>query len=399
MIKDVFGNFLRSIHYSIPVSLRHFYMPLVNTIRNLKLIFPKLYYIEGEESSGGSQMKVAYVGLDERILNYWLELFFTQKTLTKTEISIPVWKIRTFLRHNAEKADLALIELNNVTKPIVNLQCGFLLPRWLEVMLNVDAPLRIRQIDTLKRRIRKFNLTCEKRYAVSDLAFFYKRMYVPYISTRHKDASVIADYIVILDLFNQKGSQLYFILKDGEPVAGAIDSVQGKILRMGVIGVLDGRQDLFNMGVVGASYYFRMLDYKERNLHLVNMGGTSPILTDGLTQYKLSLGAEIAKARDMGDLKIMLLPLRDSLAVKNVLKSNPFIYLGKKNTYRGIFCSPDEAEKAGFLEIYKRTACDNIKETIVYCFNEVNNMSDWIEKEPGEEVKYMPYKIGDRIKT
>jgi hypothetical protein len=395
----MFVDSLTKLHTALPVSIRNIYLPAIHAFQSIRMFFPKLKILEGEEISTALPMRVAYFGLDDRILSYWTELLFAQKPSIRTTSRVPIWKVKEFIGKSEEKFDLAIVELTGITKKVIALKSGFLLPRWLDLEIDVHKPIHIKQLDTIKRRIRKYKLTFERRYTDSDLQYFYKRMYLPYISARHKDASVITDYNNFHYSFSRKKSQLFFILKDGEPIAGAIDILEGKNgIRMGSMGVLDGREDLLREGVIGACYYFRILDYQNRKINSVNLGGTSPILTEGLTQYKLSFGGEARDRKHLSSPYIMLLPVNNTAAVRKALKSNPFIYIDDINTYRGIFCNPEAAdEKMDFLNIFNLTNCGNIKETIVYCFNGVSDISDWLDKELREKVRFVSYNTGDNI--
>jgi hypothetical protein len=388
------SRYLKKLHTIIPVNIRNVYSPLLTVLQNIRMYFPKLYIIEGEEASSAKPMKLAYWGLDERVLQYWLDLLFSQYTILRAKSIFPIWIAKRKLTKNAIDCDLAMVELNNFTQKTFNNSKGFVLPRWLDLELNPSEPLKIKQLDTILRRIRKYKLTFERKLTDSDLLYFYERMYKPYISGRHKKAAIFTDFKQFQYLFNNNKSQLYFILKDGEPVAGAIDIIEGKNVRMGSIGVLDGRDDLLKMGVVGACYYYRIMDYRVRKINMVNVGGTSPILTDGLTQFKLSFGAEVADREHMTDPSyIMILPVNITVAVKNALKSNPFIYITKKSTHRAIFCDlENEDDKSDFLRILNFTDCGNTTETYVYCFNGENNNTDWFDYEHFKKVKFIDYK-------
>jgi len=392
------SSYLMKLHSALPVRIRNIYSPVVKLMHRFRMFFLKLYIIEGVEASSEKTMKMAYFGLDERILNYWLELLYTQNTCTRIKSFIPIWKVRRHLINDNLDYDLVIVELNDLTRKAIALPSGFVLPRWLDLKLNPSNPLNIKQLDTILRRIRKYKLTFERRYVDSDLRYFYDRMYKPYISVRHKKATVITDYKNFQYMFSTQKSRFYFILRNGEPVAGAVDIIEGKNIRMGSIGVLDGREDLLKMGVVGACYYFRIMDYKNRKIEMVNFGGTSPVLTDGLTQFKLSFGTEVMDRKHLTDPYIMILPINNSIAVKSTLKSNPFLYLSERSTYQAIFFdSGSEDEKSVFLRVLNLTDCKNIKETVVYCFNEVNNTSGWFDKELYKNVRFINYKAGDEV--
>ncbi len=44
--------------------------------------------------------------------------------------------------------------------------------------------------------------------------------------------------------------------------------------------------------MIGAIYYFGILEGQKTGCKYLNVGGTQPFLSDGLTRFKLGLGAE-----------------------------------------------------------------------------------------------------------
>jgi hypothetical protein len=394
----MFIGYIKKLHWALPVFVRNLYMPVINAILRVRMFFLKSYFLDGYEVSDAHPMKVVYFGTNDKILAYWTALLLTGISSARSGIVFPVWKIKNFLAKSEESCDLALIELNTLTQKVIGISSGFLLPRWLDLEIDLHQPVHIKQLETIKRRIKKNRLTFERKYTDADLQYFYERMYLPYIRTRHKEAAVVADYKSFHHPFSRQKSHLFFLLRDGEPVAGAIDLIEGENIRMGSMGVLEGRDDLLKEGVIGALYYLRILNYLERKIDRVNLGGTSPVLTDGLTQYKLSFGGRARDRRHLGEPYILLVPLRNSPAVKNVLRSNPFIYLSKADTYRGLFYTGEtEEQKADFLNLFHKTACPNIKDTVIYSFNASAGTHEWIEKETSEKVRFVVYAPGDDI--
>jgi hypothetical protein len=84
----------------------------------------------------------------------------------------------------------------------------------------------------------------------------------------------------------------------------------------------------------------------------VDFGGTSPLLTDGLTWYKTCIGAKAAEIEHQDSLRLQMLPLRNSPAVTDFLKSNPFIYFEDKHLNCAMF--KDEASPGPEEEFQKR---------------------------------------------
>jgi hypothetical protein len=395
LLRQSIIRYLKKLHHALPFAFRQLYMPLINFCRKFRLLLPKLYYIEGEEKSSGSKMRLTYLGCDERILYYWLGLIYTQHTLIRKKIRLPIWKTVRFLNENINISDLALVELNNITKRIIPSDSGFIIPKWLDMKIDIDRSLKTKQIQHIKRQIRKYRLSCENGNTLSDLAYFYHRMYIPYTTERYENGSLTADFEYFVNVFKKEGSRLFFIIKDGERVAGSIDIKKGNTIFMHSLGILDARLDLLKMGVLGSSYYFKMLDYKTKGYNSLEIGGTCPILTNGLTQHKLTLGAESVDQNTRKQY-IMFRPLRDTVAVRKYLESNPFVYLNENCYYSALFIGDGgDSEKADFFHLYNQLKYRNIKRLLIHSFIEVNSISSWLN-EPENSVEFINYKIGDK---
>lgn len=393
-MREAVYRYAKALHHSIPYCIRRVYLPLISSIGLIRSFYLRLYSIYGEEYSSGTHLRFAYLGLDERILSYYTSRLFKNKVQVKREEVIPVWHAYKYFKSRSGQYDLVIIEINRFTRKHIRFESGFLLPRWLETQLIVRDSLKILSKGDVARRIRKYALTCVKSKTIEDFALFYDRMYKPYISSRHKDAAVVADYKYFHNIFRNKGTQMYFILQDGEPVAGSIDEIRYDKIRMSGLGILDGRDDLKRKGVIGALYYFQVLDYSLRNITSVLLGGTSPILTDGLTQYKLSVGAEAADKQYIGDQFLWLLPLGDTAAVRGVLKSNPFISIVKDDLYRNIFVEAEnENDESSFMRFYDQTKCNNIHSTRVFCFNSSELISEWIKNSGLQAVEVFEFNL------
>jgi hypothetical protein len=58
------------------------------------------------------------------------------------------------------------------------------------------------------------------------------------------------------------------------------------------VGLIDGKHEYLTHGVKGAFYYFGILEGLKRGCKYVDLGGSRPFLTDGLTRHKIAMGGE-----------------------------------------------------------------------------------------------------------
>jgi hypothetical protein len=393
-MKNSIIKYLKRIHSKIPPQIRVLYLFIIDLTRRLRYYTLPIYLFEGKEKISGNSLKIAYLGWDKRISSYFIKrLLRPNHTVQKKQI-IPVWNVLKYFSNDKENCDLVIVEINKLTKKFAVQEKGFLLPRWFEMQIDIeDFNNRIKKSD-IKRRIRKHSLSFEKRHTAKDFKLFHQRMFIPYISARHKESAILSDYKYLLRRFKKKGAGLGFIMKDGIPVAGSFTEFKKNKFRMSGMGVLDGREDIMRMGVSGAIYYFEILNCIKKGIKTINIGGTSPIITDGLTQFKLSLGAKAEDLEFFYKQYLWFIPLKNSLLLRNILKSNPFINIIKDSLYLSLFIESSEFENENDFIIYiNRNSCNNIKGTNINCFDNPEKIVKWIEKEGYQDIKVLEYNI------
>jgi hypothetical protein len=375
-------------------------MPVIHFFRATTLFFPKLYHIEGEERTRNEIMRIIYLGNDERILSYWADCIFLTYAVTSSHSRIPIWRIKNQINKHAVNMDLVIFETDTFTKHFIRIHSGFFLPRWLNLTLDVDNSLKRRQIDIAKKNTIANNLTMRYADTIPELEFFYERMYKPHILNRHKEASVIADLKYFKHLFHKKGSHLYFILKDGEPVGGSFDIAVGKTIKSHSVGVLDGRYDLLQLGVIGADIYLKLVECQSKGIKTIDYGGTPPILTSGLTLRKISIGGIVMKKKRFYEKYVMLIPWGNTMNIKNFLLKNPFIYWDNNEYVRALFTESDKDIDGSQLKaLCKQTKFHNNVKTKVYCFNSASTTADNFNTDLGSKnsIDFIDYKIVDNV--
>lgn len=382
-MKEWLIDLLKKIHSHLPLWLSNLYMPPVYFIRNMQTFFLQTYLIEGEERESGTRLKIAFFGKDPRILNYWAGILFRGNPVITKSSKIVVWKIGIYARHNMEKLDLVIVEITKLTKPfILSSGKGFVLPRWFDTLIDVEKSLFAIAKNDTQKQINKYGFTCEEKFTTDDLKFFYERMFKPYISSRHKESSVMVDFSYFLKRFRKKDSRLFFLMKDKEPVAASFNERKNGMIKFSGLGILDAKREILTMGAIRVLYFFMLSYYKEKKVEEINFGGTSPLLSDGLTQFKFSMRAFPNKKKLFGEKSLWVLPVNKANAIHDVLKSNPFIYITQKEIYRAIFLDSKELNnKHEFMQLIKRIRYDKMDGTKIFCLNDTENISQWIKEE------------------
>ena len=364
-------------------------MPVVNFIQHLQGLSLQMDIIEGEKRETGTHIKIGYFGKDPGIRKYWLMTFFREKPVITKSFKISIWKIYIFTQNNPDKFDLILVEINRITRHFVPHGKGFILPRWFELLIDVENSLDAVARNDTKKQINKHRLECQERFSDDDLRFFYDRMYRPYILNRHKDSSVMTDFSNFLKRFRRKDSRLFFLMKDNEPVAGSFNFRSKGMIRFSVLGILDGQKEILKMGANRVLYYYMLSYYKQENTDIINFEGTSPLLNDGLTQFKISMRAFPNRKNLYGEKSLWLLPVNETDGLRAVLKSNPFIFIAGNKIYRAVFIDSSELNyRYEFLKLLKKTRFNGIDGTKIYCWNGTEKIFHWIIEEalPDHEV-------------
>lgn len=374
---------IKKIYHSSPLIVIKTFSSLYNAWGKIRSYWLPVHLYKGIARDGGKPLDFFYLGWNYHVLNYYLTRIYDQYEKVPGKKHVPAWKINKISNGKIVKGDLAIVELlNTISLRRARKSKGFIFPRWLKTYMDVDLSLSvIKKGNDIPRRIRKFSLESEISTSSRDFELFYEKMHKPYVESRHRNSAYIEDYKKMLQDFKKKNSTLYFVLKDGRRVAGLYEQNPDGIPYMYGVGVLDGSEDLMKKGAVGALYYFALEDHRDNNIKRVNIGGTSPLLKDGLTRFKLSVGAMASEFQYQDSIRLCLLPLRNSPAVKNFLTSNPFTYFENNNVNCAVFIDKtNPVPEAEVQKLLKKTRAMGIKDTKFFCFSAQNGFS---ECEPG----------------
>ncbi len=393
-MKEKLLSLLKRLHGKTPLWLSAVYMPFVYFFRHLQTFFLKSYLIEGEERESGELIKIAYFGSDEKIRNYWMRMLFREISSIQQGKTTALRKIKSFARSNQKQQDLAIVEMTKLTRFFFRPKQGYILPRWFDTLLDVDFSLEAIGNNDTQKHIKKHGFSCEVRTTEEDLLFFYERMFKPYIQARHKDAAVMVEYSYFLKRFKKKDSRLYFLIMDDQPVVASFNERKDGKIKFSGIGVLDGSREIVRKGAIRALYFFMLSDYKKDGIKQIGFGGASPLLSDGLTQFKISLRAFPNQKNLLGEKSLWLLPLAETNSLRTILKANPFLHIHEKKVYRAVFVDTDELSSPRELRnLLKRTHYRKIAGTNVYDLNGTDQLSDWIQELALEDHQTLPFRV------
>lgn len=358
-------SIIKGLHTRTPLWLKNFYMPLVRknsyyVQRLVNLVYPPVFIFEGEEKNIKSSLNFAYAGFHEQVMLYWAGVILSPGFRKHTQSRQFIWNIRSFLKRNSPQCDLVLMEHNSLSLKCLG-QNGFRIPFWVTMELDISEPFEKlfgRQRSDIGRKIRKYGLSYTMTKDISSFDDFYRNMFMPYIQNRHTQTAFLETYEDVRCALSK--GELILIKKDGQVLAGGMVEFDEGQVKFRRLGVRDAKWEYVQCGVLGALYYFLTLEMKKRGYTKMHIGGTRPLLSDGVTKFKMSLNARLVSEQNRSCLWMTF--LRSSIGLNDFLKHNPFIFINKeKQPCLAVFSTSKEVDQA-----QASFKCEGLQETPVF---------------------------------
>jgi len=295
---------------------------------------------QGIPSEGCARFTFAYIGWDKRKLSYFLSSLYQSFERVPGKRYIPVWKIEYKTKALSDICDMALLEIDSeISKKCARNIYGFLLPRWLKMFLDVDKSFEIfsDKRNHIRRMVRKYDLSLNIGTSEEDFRFFYERMYKPYIQARHKGSAVIESFETMFNHPRMESARILFVVHEGKRIGGVYEQFFEGLPYLNAVGILDGSQEYRKLGAVSATYYFAVEEYKRNQIPRVDIGGTSPLLMDGLTKFKIAIGAKVSKFECQDSVRVKLLLLNYSPGLSSYLTNSGFVHLDQDQVRCALF--------------------------------------------------------------
>jgi len=239
-----------------------------------------------------------------------------------------VWRAHAILIKNHPDCVLVFNEtfcprLSSSSKTI---KTRFKLPCWVD--MHLDFPERIEengneQFKSILRKIKKNRLTYAIIEDQKEFDKFYYDLYRPFIKGRFTGSALVGEYARLKKQFLNGG--LLLVKQFGEVLGGALFDIHRNSPRFRVMGIKDNNRDYVQLGVIGAFYYYLIMEMKKRGYHTIHLGGSRPFLRDGVTRFKISLGAQLDERNRNSCLNMTI--LKDTPGVWQFLAENPFMHM------------------------------------------------------------------------
>jgi hypothetical protein len=297
-----------------------------NWIKRLARLNLPVYQFESDS------MKIVYAGYSSVKKNYYARLFLKSNNHQKVLRRRWFWEMPAFIKYS--KCDMVIAETSPTTFNYFQKCKGYILPEWVRMTINIDRPMSeivkrsVSDFSDVMRKIRKYNLTYEILNDKESHNCFIDKFYLPYITKRHGEEAWIEDLNIMW-----KASPSPFLIairEDQKTVGMSIVRNEGNVFSLLRLGLLDGNDEYRRHGVIGAIYYFSIVEGQKVGCQYLDVGGTRPFLTDGLTKFKMGLSAEFVKdINPKTEVYLWLGVNEHSFGANEFIQSNPFICVDK----------------------------------------------------------------------
>jgi hypothetical protein len=340
-------------------------IPYLHEAKELMRLRPYLsvHRLCGQSPSG--PLTVDYVGL-----NYKPRLthaLFADEPQAKEIKRIPAWQARTL----ADLSDSDMVVVIGSKHLISNLprQHVVILPFFVNMTLDLrgsweDVQSRIHK-NVRKgdfRLIRKYGYEYDLSDRKEDLETYYHTMYLPTITLRKGNLAEPMSLQQAYQYFQH--GYLHLIKRDGRYVAGGLSHVQGDTIKVDSRGVIKADEQLMHEGVLAACYYAMIQWANQKGYNYMDFGDCVPRLENGVFQYKRKWGG-VATYSDKDHKQIWIKVQRDTLAVRQFFKDNPFIITGPNGKLQGLVVTDDpdkvtEETQNGWKKQYTTPGLDDL---------------------------------------
>jgi len=380
-MKDRIINLIRKIHHSMPPGIRKSYRFVRVMAEKISQYILPVYHCSATDSETGEVLSMVQVGWDKKLMHYWLDRFSDQHGELIRRRWITVQGIPGYLASKKIDSELVIID-SSASTLAKRLPGGFQLPRWMELIMDIESVTRKKKFHNIRRNIRKQSLDYVIRNSSEDFDLFYHHMYTPLVRNRHGAQADVSDYKHFASKFKNENANLFFIILNDEPVAAAYVEDNRDFIRLSAVGVLEGNREIYRLGVIGALYYFVILYYREKGRKSLFLGKSMAVVLDGVAEFKREFGAT-PYLEDLGNQsKYYLMPMKETDVLTRMMKRNPVFNLQDQQlNIAGLVDVNDFGDKMAFLKHFKRFYAAQVERTTLYCKGDTSQIRMWMQEE------------------
>jgi hypothetical protein len=292
-------------------------------LKNIARVYLPVYQYESESK------RIIYAGYSTIKKNYYVRFLLGNDSDSNFLGRYWYKKIPDLM--NLYHIDMGVVEASRTTIDYFQDCNGYVLPIWINGKINIDRPfeeiINHNRYRLILKKISSYNLTYDIVTDHESFKDFTDHFYLPFISKRHGNEAYIED---LNELWKTTPELMIMRIKEnGITVGMSLFRKSGEQLFLLRVGLLNGNTEYRQHGVIGATYYFSIIEGQKTGCKLIDLGGSRPFLTDGVTCFKKGLGAEFVSERSNRDELIWFTINEKSSAATEFVKNNPFMFFTK----------------------------------------------------------------------
>jgi hypothetical protein len=242
----------------------------------------------------GPEWSIIYISDDSTDSEKELQYLLSPGSLTETKLGRAfLWQIPALIRCFVAQECLVICDLNRLAKwKFQGMYCIRVFP-WARAFLDISVPLNLvvgRMTESRRKdlsRLKKQGFEFGASRDLTDLEFFYHKMYIPYITGRFQSRAIIVPYDLQQKLLAQRGKLLCIRYRDNL-VAASLGTLRryGKTFSPLHVGVESDHMYLVKQDLLVALRWHTIRWAHANHLHLVDFGKTRARLNDGVFLFK-----------------------------------------------------------------------------------------------------------------
>ncbi len=246
-----------------------------------------------------------------------------------------VWAVPALVKNRAPDCALLAWKIPSVVAPFFSRASFARLPWWVSMHIDLQGPaavfLKKARFLRNKAMVKSRGFTQERTRDEAAVFDFYHNLYVPYVKQRHGEIAGVRPYEETRDAVLSGRWELMLVKLDGQTLGGAAIDMSGPLVRVRDFGVRDGAHENLTQGTAAALYHFLIMSLYDRGISTLDLGNCRPFLSDGVLQYKRSLGGYLAKPDISSGGLIDLRALKNTPGLSGFLANNHFVGVERGN--------------------------------------------------------------------
>ncbi|HZA65793.1 MAG TPA: hypothetical protein VE592_02535, partial [Geminicoccaceae bacterium] len=231
-----------------------------------------------------------------RLLEYLSRRFFRDEPASEPGPPVALHRLRDRLADAIDAADLVLALVPRVVAAHAAGAALLRVPAYVDFLLPTSevAELKAARPSLRKhvRRVRRSPLVGRISHDPAAFEQFYFQFYLPSIADRHRDLAERQPLRVLRRRCRFGG--ILWVERDGVALSSNLYELRGDTMNLLVSGRRSSGDAALDTQVGLASYLFPIDLACERGCTSVHLGGTVPVLSDGVFRYKRAWGARVA---------------------------------------------------------------------------------------------------------